>query len=202
MLKITSFSLNLTMNLTRLHAFFSSNKKIELEIGCGNGGFLIQRALRHPNILFIGIDIAGKWLKKGEESRIKKKIKNILFIRTEASFLLTYIQSIYGQKNFSLIHIYCPDPWPKKRHLKKRFFSSPIIIQQLHTHLIEQGHLSISTDHIEYNQQIQYCVRKKSQLFKRIDWTTSRICDKGNETAYALKFSKKGDTINYIYCYK
>lgn len=124
-------------------------KKIIIEIGFGNGLHLAQRALNHPEILFIGcepyLNGVASLLKEIKSSNIP----NIYIWNNDANILLNMIPDNFLNE----VHILFPDPWPKKKHQKRR------IINQTSLKLISQklknnGELIIATDHAEYAKYI------------------------------------------------
>jgi len=96
---------------------FQNNHKIYLEIGMGKGKFLIENALKYPNINFIGIEkydsILALALKK-----VPDNISNLIIIRLDASDILNVFDS-----EIDKIYLNFSDPWPKKRHEKRRLTS-------------------------------------------------------------------------------
>jgi|GEM_PF-869617 len=121
------------------------NHPIEVEVGPGKGEFIAARAARFPNRFFLGID---RRLDRAELSTNKLKKhegqNNWLIIREDAcSFDPEKLPSL------RVFHLYQPDPWPKTRHHKHRFFRSPEA--KAFAHAIEtNGELRLSTDHLGY----------------------------------------------------
>lgn len=118
---------------------------LELEIGPGKGEFIAARAARFPKRFFLGIDrrldraeLSTKKLKKHEGQN------NWLILREDAcSFDTAKIPPL------SVFHLYQPDPWPKFRHHKHRFFRSPEA-KAFAFALKVGGELRVSTDHLGY----------------------------------------------------
>ena len=67
---------------------FGNDGPVEVEIGCGQGKFLLARAAENPGINFLGIDYAGKWMKIGQVRGQKRKIANLQFMKGEARQIL------------------------------------------------------------------------------------------------------------------
>jgi tRNA (guanine-N7-)-methyltransferase len=119
--------------------------KLEVEIGPGKGEFLARRAAEHPDRFFLGID------RRLDRFRLtQKKLeraaagKNWCVLREDArAFLETELPPI------QILHIYHPDPWPKTRHHKHRFFRSPDARRWAEA-VVPGGELRLSTDHREY----------------------------------------------------
>ncbi len=96
---------------------FKNNNEIRIEIGSGKGKFIIENALKYPNINFIGIEkfdsILALSLKK-----IQSDINNLKMIRLDAKDILEIFD-----KEITTIYLNFSDPWPKKRHEKRRLTS-------------------------------------------------------------------------------
>lgn len=126
--------------------------RLEVEIGCGKGEFLVQRARSAKDTFFIGIDRRKDRFdlshKKIDRLNAATQVENCLLIREDARQFLSS-----GLPPIDCLHIYHPDPWPKARHHKHRFFRSPDA--KIWTEAIRaDGTLSISTDHKEYFTEI------------------------------------------------
>jgi tRNA (guanine-N7-)-methyltransferase len=126
---------------------------LEVEIGPGKGEFISHRARQFPERFFVGIDrrvdrskLSEKKLKRGDSEL--EKASNWLILNEDARcFLEAGLPSIYR------LHIYHPDPWPKARHHKNRFFRSPDACTWARA-IMPGGALSLSTDHEEYFGEI------------------------------------------------
>lgn len=94
---------------------FKNNNPIRLEIGSGKGQFLIKMALKYPNINFIGLEKSSSVLVRAIEKIGDLKLSNLYFINEDAS----NIDSLF-YKEIDLIYLNFSDPWPKKRHAKRR----------------------------------------------------------------------------------
>ena len=171
------------------------DKNLEIEIGCGKGKFLVGRAQENPDINFIGIDWAGKFMKIGAQRAHKRDLKNIVFVRAHAEDLLKHIMP---QKELSIIHMYFPDPWPKKRHHKRRLFRDEFV-DLVHEALTEDGRFEIATDFSKY-----YDVMLEAIAEAKIKWPSmqttenDRIFDPHLKTNYELKYEVEGRTLHYI----
>ena len=117
------------------------NKNI-LEIGFGNGDNLVNMSLNKPNDLFIGCDAyyngCAKLLKQIEN----KNIKNIKIWPDDIHLIIKKFKKNF----FDLILILQPDPWPKKKHKKRRLIQQKFL-DDLNQILKYEGKLIISTDH-------------------------------------------------------
>ncbi len=122
--------------------------KLEVEIGCGTGRFLSTRAEMYPDRFFVGIDKKMERVTLTSEKIEKRGLTNCKLIRCDARTFL-------GQKLPALeaLHVYHPDPWPKRRHHKHRFFRSPDAKHWCEA-IRKGGELRISTDQNDYFEEI------------------------------------------------
>ena len=99
------------------HRLFDNDRPIYLEIGMGKGKFLIENAIRYPEINFIGIERYDSVLARALE-KVPENLKNIKIVRLNAE----YIEKLFDHE-ISLIYLNFSDPWPKKKHHRRRLTS-------------------------------------------------------------------------------
>ena len=117
------------------------NKNI-LEIGFGNGDNLVNMSLNKPNDLFIGCDAYYNGCVKLLKKIVNKNIKNIKIWPDDIHLIIKKFKRNF----FDLILILQPDPWPKKKHKKRRLIQQKFL-DDLNQILKYEGKLIISTDH-------------------------------------------------------
>jgi len=98
------------MDLTRL---FPIPQPLEVELGCGDASFLVEQARRHPEKNFIGVERLLGRLRKLDRKGRRAGLANLRGVRIESSYFLEYLLPPHS---VSVLHIYFPDPWPKKKH--------------------------------------------------------------------------------------
>lgn len=131
-------------------ALFGNDNPLCLEIGCGIGDFVVQMAKRHPEQNFIAIDIFNQGCRQ-TCSRIELSgLTNIRMMRIEARYLLHHY---LGKDSLQAIYINCPDPWPKKRHRKRRLLNKDFLNLALYC-LHEGGVLNFTTDFVEDRKSV------------------------------------------------
>jgi tRNA (guanine-N7-)-methyltransferase len=127
--------------------FFNGKRPDMLDIGCGKGRFLLSMSEQFPEKNILGIELrkpAVEWINnvvKGEE------IMNCAAIWYSVVNGLNFIEG----KSIEKIFYFFPDPWPKKKHLKRRVFSEEFI-QECHRILKDKGELFLATDLEEVNE--------------------------------------------------
>ena len=133
-----------------LDAVFRRAAPRVLEIGFGNGETLVQQAAENPNLDFIGIEVhepgVGHCLLRAHEAGIS----NLRVIKHDA---IEVLEQRIPPLSLQRINIYFPDPWPKKRHHKRRMIQ-PSFLALLHNRLEAGGALHIATDWANYAEHI------------------------------------------------
>lgn len=120
--------------------FKNENKFLHVEIGTGKGDFIIENAKRYPNINFIGIEKYDSVLVKALQKVNELDLKNIRFIRMDA----TGIDSMFDHE-VDVLYLNFSDPWPKKRHAKRRL-SSIHFLNKYETIFKKDKNIKMKTD--------------------------------------------------------
>tara|TARA_B110000263_G_scaffold101756_1_gene89052 strand:- start:16 stop:690 length:675 start_codon:yes stop_codon:yes gene_type:complete len=149
---------------TDLKACFDSDQhNLVIEIGFGDGAALIESALKYPDKNFIGIEVYDSGLGQCLNAINQHKIKNIRLIYRDA---VEVFEQFITKKSVEKINILFPDPWPKKRHHKRRLINKRFLAL-LSKSLINKGIVNVSTDWENYAQQIELTFKESNQ-FKEI----------------------------------
>lgn len=154
-------------------ALFGNAHLVELEIGMGKGTFLTQQSKLHPEINYFGVEYA-RWFWRYASDRLRRnKCENVRTVRAEAMY---FVREFVADAALSVLHIYHPDPWPKKRHHKRRLLQQPFL-DQIQRILKPDGLLRIVTDHKEYFEQIDALI--KASPLKIVDYTPPAWANEG-----------------------
>ncbi|MCH9022614.1 MAG: tRNA (guanosine(46)-N7)-methyltransferase TrmB, partial [Planctomycetes bacterium] len=129
-----------------LERVFSRSAPLHLEVGSGKGTFLVNQARALPDVNFLGIEWANKFYRYSVDRLQRWQLENVRVVRVDAT---DFIRLHLPDESVELYHIYFPDPWPKKRHHRRRFFNEDNMGQVLRT-LIAGGILQVATDYQEY----------------------------------------------------
>ncbi len=124
---------------------------VHIEIGSGKGTFLLNQAKAQPSDNFLGIEWARKYYRYAVDRIGRWGLTNVRIIRADAR---TFLADFVPDSSVECFHIYFPDPWPKKRHHKRRFIC-PANLEHLVRCLKTGGQLKIATDHTDYFEQIK-----------------------------------------------
>ncbi len=174
---------------------FGREAPVEMEIGTGKGGFLLNRARAHPDRDFLGIEWANKIFRYAADRMARWGVTNVRLMRADAAHLVAH-QIPAG--SLSMLHIYHPDPWPKKRHHKRRLIQPPFVAAATRA-LVPGGRLAVQTDHPEYFEQIQGVLRAEPRL-REVDFDIPEagVIDGRIMTNYEIKYLREGRAIYQI----
>jgi len=168
---------------------FGRKRPVHIEVGTGKGTFLINQAKAQPNINFLGIEWARKYYRFAVDRIGRWALTNVRIIRTDAA---AFVTDFVPDDSVDCFHIYFPDPWPKKRHHKRRFLS-PSNTEQLLRCLNADGSIKIATDHADYFQQIQNVLAERSDRLEEIEFLSPAGADEGEwvGTNFERKYLKE-----------
>lgn len=167
--------------------------KLALEIGSGKGDFLITLAKRNPNTHYVSIEVirsvAGVLAKK----IIDNKIDNIILYPLDVEVLFEAIPDGF----FDVIYLNFSDPWPKKKHAKRRLTFHKFL-DQYHRLLKPNGKVIFKTDNTalyEFSME-----EFKNSKFINVSFIDDYVFDEENDamTEYETKFRAEGKTIHKI----
>ncbi len=163
-----------------------------MEIGCGKGGFLLSRAQANPNIRLLGIEWANKYFKFCADRMARRNLTNVRVMRTDAQH---FIQTNMPNDSVTALHVYHPDPWPKKRHHKRRLFQ-PTCVEAAIRILVPGGTWLIQSDHQEYFAHIRDLLDGHRDLCP-IPWTAADPPkdSQWKGTNFEIKYAREGRPI-------
>ena len=175
-----------------LNAFFKNPGPIDLEVGSGKGTFLVAQAQAFPQINYLGIEWANKYYKYAVDRIGRWQMENVRMLRTDAA---DFITQFVPDAAIRMFHLYFPDPWPKKRHHKRRFFCDENLAQ-LHRILVPEGIINIATDHENYYEQMTEVALRAiaAGTFKEVEFTRAAGAEEGEwvGTNYERKYIPEG----------
>ena len=125
---------------------FGNRHPVVVEIGSGKGRFLIGSAHEEPDLNFIGIEKSLHYHRVIRDRVGKRGLRNVRLINHDAFLVL---QKMFGDDSVAEIHIYFPDPWPRKREQKRRIIR-PEALAEMSRVLAPGGSGVYVTDHCEY----------------------------------------------------
>ncbi len=134
-----------------LPAAFGNTRPIEVEIGPGKGAFLLRRAARRPEINLLGVEWVRPYALYVADRAYRARLQNVRAVCADAAVL--FRRSLPAESLWR-VHIYFPDPWPKRRHRGRRLVTAAFL-RDVHEALRPGGWVGTVTDHDEYFQQIR-----------------------------------------------
>ena len=167
---------------------FDSTQSVVLDIGFGNGEALLALAMQHPHLNFLGVEVyrpgIGSLLRKLGEA----KLSNVRVINIDVTELLhEHIKAT----SLASVLVWFPDPWPKKRHHKRRLIQ-PEFLKLVASRLVDKGELHIATDWQPYAMHIQEIVKQRN-LFKKV--SVSTLISQRPQTKFERRGKKLGHPI-------
>jgi tRNA (guanine-N7-)-methyltransferase len=146
--------------VTRLNLpkIFGRAAPLQVDLGCGDGSFLSALAERMPEKNFLGVErLIGR---VRSACRKAARIDNMRVIRVETAYAVRYL---LPEQSVQIFHLLFPDPWPKRRHKRRRVMTSEFL-RSVHCALAPQGLLRIATDQLDYFDQMQRLAKADPQF--------------------------------------
>ena len=171
-------------NINRLNL----KKKLILEIGIGMGENLIYLSKKNIKKNIIGVDPFKNGMVNVSDYCINNNIKNIYLY----PYVFQKFISKFKKLRFDIIYVLFPDPWPKKRHKKRRIVNEEFL-KKIFVILKKKGKVFFSTDNLDYYTNVKTLLKKfpnfKSKKVNKIVTI---------KTKFYLKAEKKGNKINSL----
>jgi tRNA (guanine-N7-)-methyltransferase len=138
---------------------------LEIDIGCGDGSFLLDLASAHPDRDFLGLEKLLGRARKVARQAARRGLTNVKALQIDSPYAVRYLLPAGG---VARVHLLFPDPWPKAKHAKNRLVQ-PAFCQDVHRLLVPGGEWLFKTDHPEYFDESVTVIRA-SGLFQELDW--------------------------------
>lgn len=170
---------------------FGRTAPLVVEIGCGGGRFIIGQAEAHPEWNFAAIERAGEYFRILKQRVVRRRLANMCVLRTDAADL---IASCFPDECVATYHVYFPDPWPKKRHHKRRIFTADSC-RHLRRTLARGGTLYFATDHADYYAVVAPLLREVLEVREHAGpWQDAPT----GRTNYEIKYMREGRPIHRL----
>ena len=175
---------------------FLKEQPVHIEVGMGKGRFLMDMARLHPDINYVGIEMYDSVLlralqKREELEEAGEKLDNLLFMRVDARELPDILEKGEVQK----IYLNFSDPWPKKKHEKRRL-TSPSFLAVDEEILRPAGEIHFKTDNQGLFEYSLSSFSKYGMILEQVWLDLHESNYEGNiMTEYEEKFSSKGQRI-------
>ena len=166
-----------------------SHQKVSLEIGSGKGKFITDLARDYPLELFVAMEVNINVCYRILEKKLEENLNNLIIILGDASNLLSYFEP----NSIDQIYLNFSDPWPKKRHHKRRL-TAPSFLKQYISILKHDGLLQFRTDHHDLFQDSMETIH---DYFEITDIQT-QLEPSNYMTEYELKKRQEGPIYQII----
>ncbi len=133
-----------------LQSLFQIQQSIEVELGSGDGSFMVQWAALRPERNFLAVERLLGRLRKLDRKAQRAGLRNLRLMRIEAAYFLEYLLPL---QSVTALHLYFPDPWPKRKHRRHRLVNDrfPELIARV---LQPEGVCYLRTDDTDYFAQM------------------------------------------------
>ncbi len=140
-------------------------RPLEVDLGCGDGSFLMEMARHHPERDFLGVErLLGRVCKVCRKAT-RQQLENARVLRLESRYVVEWL---LPEGAVSRVHLLCPDPWPKVRHHRRRLVQVEFL-EAVSRVLMPGGEFLFMTDHEEYFQWAEEKVAAFGGL-ERLEW--------------------------------
>ena len=163
-----------------LREIFPTSEKIIMEIGFGMGEATALIAKNHLNNGYIAVDVHPPGIGKLLVRIVENDLKNLRVSEDDVHVVLPYM---FEDESLDGIHLYFPDPWPKKKHNKRRIVNAGFL-SLIHPKLKKDGFIHIATDWVPYAENIK-------EVFAASDLFTGGVIDKP-ESRPVTRFEGQG----------
>jgi tRNA (guanine-N7-)-methyltransferase len=171
---------------------FGNDNPIHVEIGCGKGRFITTLAARHPELNFIAVELKAEVVLRAAQRTEQRSIPNLAFVQYNAAMLT----DLFAESEIDRIYLNFSDPWPKKRHYKRRLTYKSFL--DLYKQVLKpHGEIHLKTDNenlfeFSLNQFSNERFRLRNITF---DLHQSSMAEGNVMTEYEERFSSRGQRI-------
>lgn len=162
----------------------------ELEIGSGKGTFLVQQATQRSDVNYLGIEWAKAYWRHAADRLRRHGLDHVRMLHADAT---EFVEWYCPDALFRVVHVYFPDPWPKKRHHKRRSIHADFL-RQLHRVLVPAGEVRLVTDHDDYFAWMTEHAGRVADLFERRPFQPPGVGEAGEVvgTNFERKYRREG----------
>lgn len=164
--------------------------RFEIEIGSGKGTFLIQQAPGRPDVNYLGIEKSVEFYRYAADRVRRRGPGNVRVLRADA---VEFVRFWCADEVAAVVHLYFLDPWPKKRHHKRRVIRDETL-PDLHRILRPEGELRLVTDHEMLWAWYEEHADRNSHLFERCPFGPPESAGEGElvGTNFERKYREEG----------
>lgn len=172
---------------------FGNKNPIHLEIGMGKGNFLIENAVRYPEINFIGVEKYYSVLYKAVNRLENMNLPNLKIIPMDAE----QIEEVF-HKEIDTLYLNFSDPWPKNKHERRRLTSNEFL-KRYDSLFQNKNHIQMKTDNRKlFEYSLLSCTNYGYKIEKISLHLHEDVGEENIQTEYEMKFSKQGYPIYFM----
>ncbi|CAH0346825.1 tRNA (guanosine(46)-N7)-methyltransferase TrmB [Bacillus sp. CECT 9360] len=170
---------------------FANDHPLYIEVGTGKGRFITEMAKAHPDVNFIGIELAKNVIVSALDRLIEAELPNVKLMNVNANDL----RDFFGKGDVSRVYLNFSDPWPKKRHEKRRL-TYETFLQVYEDILPDNGEIHFKTDNQGLFESSLMSISRYGMLLTYVSLDLHNSDFEGNiMTEYEERFSQKGNRI-------
>jgi tRNA (guanine-N7-)-methyltransferase len=139
----------------RVEELFARTAPLEVDVGCGEGAFLVAMAGRHPEHNFLGVERLVGRVRKVCRRAVRERLGNLRVICVESAYT---VRHLLPEGSVSVFHVMFPDPWPKRKHHQRRLVNRDFL-DAARAALRGDGELRLTTDDAAYFEQMNKVAR-------------------------------------------
>lgn len=163
----------------------NSDLPLEIDVGCHRGAFVLDMAMRYPQIRFLGIERQRNRVERCDSKIRRHGLQNAFVVQGDGLEAATHV---LAPRSVEKIHVSFPDPWPKRRHHVRRMVRREFLTQA-HQLLRCGGEIRLMTDDEPYFRAMEAVVRSMSGYWVEVPWDDGRAVA---QTEFQRKFAAKG----------
>ncbi len=184
-------------SIKELEEYLSESKTIKLELGCGKGRFIHSHAKNNPETTYVAVDLYESVIVVGAQKLEKDPLDNLKFFAVDVAKLA---ESDIIKGRVDTIYLNFSDPWPKKRHEKRRL-TYKYFLDIYRELLTDDGHIEFKTDNQGLFEYSLESFPKSNYIIEDISLDLHNTDRDNVQTEFEEKFSNKGFRINYLKAY-
>ncbi|MEO5915284.1 MAG: tRNA (guanosine(46)-N7)-methyltransferase TrmB [Luteolibacter sp.] len=169
------------------------DRPLEVDLGCGDGSFLMEMAREFPERDFLGVERLLGRVRKVCKKATRRRLENARVLRLDSRYVVEWL---LPEASVSRLHLLCPDPWPKLRHNRRRIVQQAFL-EAVRSALVPGGEFLFMTDHEEYFHWAVAKVRDFGK-FELLDWTEDSFFYP--KTDFQIQWEAEGKSMFRLRC--
>lgn len=171
------------------------DRSLEVDLGCGDGSFLMEMAAAFPEHDFLGVERLLGRVRKVCRKITRRELGNAQVLRLDSRYVVEWLLPAAA---VTRLHLLCPDPWPKFKHHKRRIMQAEFF-ESVRRVLVPGGEFLFMTDHEEY---FHWAVARMGEYgkFEPLDWAADSFFYP--QTDFQRQWESEGKSMFRLRCRK